>query len=40
MEDIKNSYNILLKNLKGRHHLGDNSIEKRIMLKWVFQKEV
>lgn len=38
MEDITNSYKILLENLMGRHHLGDNSTDKRIMLKWVFQK--
>jgi hypothetical protein len=38
MEDITNAYKILLENPKGRDRLGDNSIDKRIMLKWVFQK--
>jgi hypothetical protein len=38
MEDITNAYKILLKNQKGKDHLGDNSIDKRIMLKWDFQK--
>jgi len=33
MEDITNAYEILLKILKRRDHLGDNNIYKRIMLK-------
>jgi hypothetical protein len=38
MEDITNAYKILLENMKGRDNLGDNSIDKRIMLNLVFQK--
>jgi hypothetical protein len=38
MEDVTNAYKILLENLKGRDNLGDNGMDKRIMLKWVFQK--
>jgi hypothetical protein len=38
MGDITNACKILLENLKGRDHLGDHGIDKRITLQWVFKK--
>jgi hypothetical protein len=34
MTRIRNTYRILAENLKERDHLGDISIDRRIILKW------
>jgi hypothetical protein len=35
MRETGNAFKILLKNLKGREHLGGLVIDRRIVLKWM-----
>jgi hypothetical protein len=35
---MRDSYRILVGNLKGRDHLGDLGIDGRIILKWILKK--
>jgi hypothetical protein len=38
MGEIRNAYEILVKNLKRRGHLADVDVDGRIMLKWILNK--
>jgi hypothetical protein len=38
MTAMRYTNEILVENLKGRHHLGDLEVERRIILKWVSNK--
>jgi hypothetical protein len=38
MEEVRNAYRILLKDLKDRDYLGDLGIDWRIILKWVLKE--
>jgi hypothetical protein len=38
MGEIRNAYNILVQNLKGRGHLEDRGIGGRIILEWIIGK--
>jgi hypothetical protein len=35
----RNAYPILMRDLKGRDHLGDLSVDGRIILKWILGKQ-
>jgi hypothetical protein len=37
---VVNTHKIVIRNLKGRGHLGDIGVDERIMLKWILNKEV
>jgi len=40
MEEVRNAYSILIgKNLKGRDHLGDLSVDGPIKVKWILKKK-
>jgi hypothetical protein len=38
VEEMRNAYNILVKNLKGRDHLQDTGIDGRIIREWIIEK--
>jgi hypothetical protein len=39
MGETRNAYKILFKNLKGRDHLEDLGVDRRVILKWILRKE-
>jgi len=38
VEDMSNSYGVLVENMKGRNHLEHVVVNWRVMLKWHIQK--
>jgi hypothetical protein len=38
MGEMRNVYEILVRKLKGKNHLGDIGIEGRIISKWILRK--
>jgi hypothetical protein len=38
MVNVRNACKILSENLQGRDHLGDLSVDVRIMLKWILKE--
>jgi len=39
MGEVRNEYKIWLENLKGRDHLEDPGLDKKIILKWILGKQ-
>jgi hypothetical protein len=39
MGEIRNAYSILVRKLEGKSHLEDLSIDGRIMLQWISEKQ-
>jgi hypothetical protein len=38
MGDMRNAYKFWSENLKGRNHMEDLGIGRRIILEWIFEK--